>query len=231
MHEATFHIRGEVPYEEATKGRDVSIELWCNNHCDLLHVKGAVTDDICDEIAATVGIEHSSGEQPGIDETVDNDNEQIIVTSECLRPHTENNIESYLAEHDCLLLPPLRYERGGKVVRVVTLDPQNLTMFYQDIQDSFQVEVRSKREVNAVSQDQPMLSVESLVPDLSARQKEAVRMAWETGYYEIPRETKTEELAARMDIDRRTFEEHLRLAEHKFIGALVERLLNSRARR
>jgi predicted DNA binding protein len=230
MHEATFHIRGEVPYEEATRGRDVSIELWCNNHCDLLHVKGPVTDDVCKEIAATVGIEHTGGERPGIDETVNHDNEQIIVTSECLRPHTENNIESYLAKHDCLLLPPLRYERGGKIVRVITLDPQNLTRFYQDIQNSFQVEVRSKRDVNAISHDQPMLSVDSFVPDLSTRQKEAVRMSWEAGYYEIPREITTEELAARMDIDRRTFEEHLRLAERKFIGALVKRLLNANTR-
>ena len=228
MHEATFHIRGGVPYEEATRNRDVSIELWCNNHCDLLHVQGAITDEICDEIAETVGIKHTSDGQPGIEETVDGNGEQIIITSECLRPHTENNIESYLAKHDCLLLPPLRYERGGKLVRVITLDPENMTRFYQDIQESFRVEVQSKREIDAISQDQPILSVGSLVPDLSRRQQEAIQMAWEAGYYEIPRETTTEELAGRMDIDRRTFEEHLRLAEHKFIGALVERVLDTR---
>jgi len=228
MHEATFHIRGGVPYEEATKNRDVSIELWCNSHCDLLHVKGNVSNEVRDEIAETVGIEHSSSRQPGIEETIESDGEQVIITSQCLRSHTENNIESYLAKHDCLLLPPLRYERGGKVVCIITLDPENMTRFYQDIQESFRVEVQSKREINAISQDQPMLSVESLVPDLSERQQEAILMAWQAGYYEIPRETTTEELATRMDVDRRTFEEHLRLAEHKFIGALVNRLLNTR---
>lgn len=228
MHEATFHIRGGVPYEEATKNRDTSIELWCNNHCDLLHVKGSVTNEVQNEIEKTVGIEHSSSSHPGIEETVGDDGQQVIITSQCLRPHTENNIESYLAEHDCLLLPPLRYERGGKVVRVITLDPENMTRFYQDIQKSFRVEVQSKREIDTITQDQPMLSVESLVPTLSERQQEAILMAWQAGYYEIPRETTTKKLAARMDIDRRTFEEHLRLAEHKFIGALVNRLLNTR---
>jgi predicted DNA binding protein len=228
MHEATFHIRGGVPYEEATRNRDVSIELWCNNHCDLLHVQGDMMTEIRDEIASTVGIQHSMDSSPGIDETVDGNGDQIIITSECLRPHTENNIESYLAKHDCLLLPPLRYERGGKVVRVITLDPENMTRFYQDIQESFRVDVQSKREIDAISQEQPMLSVESLVPDLSERQQEAIKMAWEAGYYEIPRETTTEKLATRMDIDRRTFEEHLRLAEKKFIGALVKRVLDAR---
>lgn len=228
MYEATFHIHGGLLYEEATRNRDVSIKLWCNNHCDLLQVQGDVTDEIRDEIAKTVGIKHSSHGQPEIKETVAGNGEEIIITSECLRPHTENNIESYLAKHDCLLLPPLRYERGGKVVRVVTLDPENMTRFYQDIQESFRVEVQSKRRIDSISQDQPILSVGSLVAGLSKRQEEAILLAWEAGYYEIPRETTTKELAGRMDIDRRTFEEHLRLAEHKFIGTLVERVLNGR---
>jgi Predicted DNA binding protein len=227
MHEATFHIRGGVPYEEVTQDRNISIELWCNKHCDLLHVKGSGTNQVRNEIAEAVGIEHSGGRQPGIEETVESDDEQVIITSQCLRPHTEN-IETYLAEHDCLLLPPLRYERGGKVVRVITPNPENMTQFYQDIQESFRVEVQSKREMDTFSQDQPMLSVESFVPDLSERQQEAIVMAWQAGYYEIPRETTTEKLARRMGVDRRTFEEHLRLAEHKLIGVLVNRFFNTR---
>lgn len=218
MQQATFHIRGGVLYGEATENRDLSIELWCNDHCDLLHVKGEASAEVEKEIAEPVGIE----------ETVDGDGEQVIITSQCLRPHTQNTIESYLNKHDCLLLPPLRYERGGKIVRVITLSPENMTRFYQDVQDSFRVEVQSKREINAISQDQPMLSVESLVPDLSERQQEAILMAWQAGYYEIPREITTEKLATRMHVDRRTFEEHLRLAERKFIGALVNRFFNTR---
>jgi len=225
MYEATFHIRGDAPYETATEARDVSIELWCNDHCDLLHLEGDTDGEIREEIDSTVGIEHESSESmPGAEATVSANDEQIIITSECLRPHTEDNIESYLAAHDCLLLPPLRYESGGKVVRVITIDSGNLTRFYRDIQDSFRVNVRSKREVNTVSQDRPMLAVDSMVPDISDRQREAVIMAWEDGYYDIPRETTTTELAERMGIGRRTFEEHLRIAENKLLGTLVERL-------
>jgi len=182
MHEATFHIRGGVPYEKATKHGNSSIELWCNNHCDLLYVEGGVTREIREEIASTVGIKHAGDGTPGIDETVDGEDEQIIVTSECLRPHTDDAIESYLAEHDCLLLPPLRYERGGKVVRIVTFDPENMTRFYQDIQDSFRVQVRSKRQIDAISRDRPMLSVDSFVPDLSDRQLE-----WQADFLERDR--------------------------------------------
>lgn len=214
MYEATFHIRGDVAYEDATAGRDAEIELWCNDHCDLLHVRGDTEDAVVAEVAAAVGVE----------DTIERGEEQIIVTSECLRPHTEGNVEGYLERHDCLLLPPLRYENGGKLVRVLTLDPENLTRFYQDIQESFHVTVRSKREIDSVTQDRPLLSIDTLIPELSDRQEEAVISAWEEGYYAIPRETTTEELATALDIDRRTFEEHLRIAENKLVGTLVEQL-------
>jgi predicted DNA binding protein len=214
MYEATFHIRGEVAYEGATAGRDVSIELWCNDHCDLLHVHGDVDGAVAAEIETAVGLK----------DVIARGEEKVLITEECLRPYTEGNIEGYLERHDCLLLPPLRYENGGKVVRILTLDPENLTRFYQDIQESFRVTVRSKREVDTVRQDRPLLSLHSLVPDLSTRQEEAVVNAWEGGYYAIPRESTTEELADEMGIDRRTFEEHLRLAEKKLIGTLVQEL-------
>lgn len=214
MYEATFHIRGDVAYEGATAGRDASIELWCNDHCDLLHVRGDTDYVVRDEVNDAIGVE----------DTLERGDEQVIITSECLRPHTKQNVESYLERHDCLLLPPLRYENGGKLVRILTLNPENLTRFYQDIQKSFRVTVRSKREVETVTQDRPLLSIDSLIPNLSNRQEEAVINAWEAGYYAIPRETTTEELATAMGIDRRTFEEHLRLAEEKLVETLVEQL-------
>ncbi|MFC6723281.1 helix-turn-helix domain-containing protein [Halobium palmae] len=215
MYEATFHIKGDVAYDKATSRGDVSIELWCNDHCDYLHVRGDSDGQVCSEIESAVGVR----------EVVTRSDEQIIVTAKCLRPYTDDSIEEYLAKHDCLFLPPLRYERGGKVVRVFTLDPENLTRFYQDVESSFRVTVRSKREVTTVTQDHPMLSIESLIPDLSKRQEEAILSAWEAGYYEIPRGTTTEELADEMGINRRTFEEHLRLGESKLIGTLIREFL------
>jgi len=204
-----------VAYEGATAGRDVSIELWCNDHCDLLYVRGDADGEVRQEVERAVGVE----------DTIQRANEQIIITAECLQPYIEDNIEGYLSKHECLFLPPLRYESGGKVVRVLTLESRNLTEFYQDAQESFDVTVRSKREIDTVTQDHPMLSMDRVMPSLSDRQEEAVVLAWEAGYYEIPRGATTEELAEEMDIDRRTLEEHLRLAEQKLVGTLVEQFL------
>lgn len=54
---------------------------------------------------------------------------------------------------------------------------------------------------------------------LTKRQYEVVRTAFEAGYYDWPRETDAEEIAADLEITHPTFLEHLRKAEQKLIQA------------
>lgn len=213
MYEATFRISGGVAYEEATKGTGATVELWCNDHCDLLYVSDGARD-IISQLEDHVGVRHTH---------TDGD-ETIIITGECLKTSSPDHIEPYLSRHDCLLLPPIRYENGAKLCRVIAVDSDHLTRFYQDIQTEFTITVESKREIDGYTQTQPHIALESSIPQLSSQQQEALLIAYEQGYYRIPREATTSELADQMDINRRTYEDHLRRAENKLIGALVTHL-------
>jgi len=59
--------------------------------------------------------------------------EQVVITEDCLKMETEDFIEQYLARHDCLLIPPIRYARGAKQCRILALDADSLTDFYVDL--------------------------------------------------------------------------------------------------
>lgn len=210
MYEAVFHIGGEGPYERATAANTTRIELWCNDHCDLLYVVGDEEDLVLEHIRDVVGIR----------QRIADGDDRLIVTGACLKQHGEEYIEQYLAAHDCLTLPPLRYENGSKVVRVLALDAENLTAFYRDVASDHPVTVESKRELGTPSADAPLLSTDDLLPALSPRQREVYRTAHEQGYFELPRETTTAEIAAVVGIERRTAEHHLRRAEKKLADAL-----------
>ena len=212
MYEATFRITGEGAYEEATRGTDATVELWCNDHCDLLYVSESASETVERRVREHVGVEH----------VVADGEEVIIITTDCLKQHTTNHIETYLARHDCLLLPPIRYENGEKLCRIVTIDAAGLTEFYDDIRQQFAVTVDSKREIGKYSQGQNLFTIDSTLPELSGQQQTAISLACRDGYYRIPRDVTTAELAAEMNIDRRTFEEHLRRAENKLITTLIE---------
>jgi predicted DNA binding protein len=212
MYEAVFRVAGDGAYAVATDGTDTTIELWCNDHRDLLHVRGRGADAVLTEVRETVGLS----------EQLRQGQELVLVTADCLIDHLEHNVEAYLAAHGCLLVPPLKYTEGAKLVRVLALDAESLSALYAAMAEDYAVTVESKREIRSVAPDAPLLTVDALLPDLSARQREVFLTAYEMGYYELPRETSTEAIADAVGVTRRTAEEHLRRAEKKLTDVLVE---------
>ena len=53
---------------------------------------------------------------------------------------------------------------------------------------------------------------------LTERQREIVHTAYEMGFYEVPREVSTEEVAAELDLDASTVAEHLQRAERNLLS-------------
>ncbi|WP_435196556.1 helix-turn-helix domain-containing protein [Natronomonas sp. EA1] len=214
MYQAVFRVHGDGPYERATATGDTEIELWCNDHCDLLAVRGDSDEAVLDRIREAVGVRQE----------VAHGDDTLVITDACLRERLADPIEGYLADHGCLSLPPLRYVEGTKVVRVLALDPEALTAFYRDLATDVHVTVESKRRLTAATPSTPLLSLEAVLPRLSPRQHEVFTVAHERGYYDLPRGTTTAEIAEAVGVERRTAEHHLRRAEKKLADALVEYL-------
>ena len=215
MYEATFAIGDSSPYTRPTDGTDCRIELWCNDHSDLLYVTGSAIESVLSQVREDIGIE----------ERVRSDGEAVAITSACLKRRDATSIDRYLEAHNCLLLPPLRYEDGAKHCRVLALESASLTDLYADlVADDFAVDVRTKREITVPAHSSPLLSLDDALPALTDRQREVLALAVERGYYEIPRETTTAALAEELDVSRRTVEDHLRRAERKLLTSLVSYL-------
>lgn len=214
MFETTFRIgNGGEPIP--TAGRAVRVDLWCNDHCDLVRAVGDDAPAVVADIDATIGV---------ADRIVDGE-EHVVVTDGCLATHRSDNVERYVGSHGCLLLPPLQYTDGQRVCRILSLDAGALSDLYAELlDDGYDVTVQSKRSVESVRSDAPVLDPAGLVPELTARQREVLLAAIERGYYEIPRETTTAELADSVGVERRTVEDHLRRAERKIVEAVHEYL-------
>ena len=214
MHEATLRIDHDSPYATITGRNDVQVEVWCNQYCDLLHLVGDELDVPLDHVSNTVGLKS----------IVEKDDEVVLITDECLLEHQDDLLEKYLQKHNCLSLPPLTYDHGTLLARVIALTESELTEVYRDISQDHHVDVESKHEIESVVPDMPLLMLDSALPDLSTGQRGALVTAIDSGYYEIPRESTTAEMAETLDISRRTFEEHLRRAENKLVKNVVEYL-------
>ncbi|AXR78811.1 helix-turn-helix domain-containing protein [Natrarchaeobaculum sulfurireducens] len=211
MYEAIFRV-DEPSSPIPTAGRDVRVDLWCTDHCDLVRAVGGDADEALADVAAAVGI---------ADRIVAGE-EHVAITETCLASERPDNLERYVGRHGCLLLSPLRYADGNRICRLLALQSDALRDVYRDlVADGYTVEVESKRTVETVASDRPLLDPGGLVPELTARQRETIELAIAGGYYEIPREISTADIADHVGVERRTAEDHLRRAERKLIDAIA----------
>jgi len=64
--------------------------------------------------------------------------------------------------------------------------------------------------------------ITSLLPKLPPKQLEALRLAFENGYYAFPKKTDLNKLAKFMKVSKATFQEHLKRAEAKIIPFVLQ---------
>jgi PAS domain S-box-containing protein len=64
--------------------------------------------------------------------------------------------------------------------------------------------------------------LDSLTERLTERQETALRTAYLAGFFEWPHAVSGDELAATMDVSRSTFHQHLRAAQRKLVGAVLD---------
>lgn len=213
MYEAILRITGHSTYAGATAGTSATIRLWCHRNCDLLYVTEETAATVTDRVREAVGVR----------EQLTNRDEAVLVTGDCLLDHEDDLIDPFLDRHGCLLLYPLRYENGDKICRILAFTATALAECYRDLTDAgIEVTVDSKREIGFVRPETPLLAPGGVVPELTGRQSQAIRCAYEHGYYEIPRAVTTDRIAAEMGIERRTAEEHLRRAENKLVTSTID---------
>ena len=211
LYEATLRVAHDSAYAELTRGRDLRLEMWCNDHCDMIRATGNDCDVLADRIGPVVGVQ----------DTYRTDETLVLITDDCLRTHQEPLIEAYLGDHGCLWWPPQRYEHGQLLVQVLAFSEDSLTELYQQLVENFPVTVESKRRRTHEVLDDTVGRSGSLTAELTDRQAEALHAAYEHGFYEIPREHTSAEIAETLGLGRRTFEEHLRRAEGKIVGGVV----------
>ena len=62
-----------------------------------------------------------------------------------------------------------------------------------------------------------------MFPKLPKKQKKAIELAYEKGYYKYPKETNLGKLAKQLKVSKQTLQEHLRRAEAKLLPLILRK--------
>jgi len=116
--------------------------------------------------------------------------------------------------------PPAVYKDGWGYFRVIGFDETKTRDLFREMNSRGPTELIRKRELT-LSVLPSSVWVNSLFADLTEKQIASVLKAHRYGYYTSPRQITTENIAKGLGLSRSTYEEHLRKAENRIMGALI----------
>jgi len=221
MFEISFRARHECPYVQfSMKHPEVRILEWCNLSTDVLEV---ACPDI--ETFTTIG--------PDLDGLLSwkggrvlkknflERNLQVIVKT-CRDGKIRPSISGVVQKNSFLEIPPIVYHDGWEERRVIGFREADYKRLFRGLSSLGQVEILEKKVLAERSiRDAFVISLSSVFSELTEKQLEALQVALEHGYYEVPKKATAEEIARKHRVPRTTYEEHVRKAESKLFRAMA----------
>ncbi len=211
-HNCTFSVLSR-------KYPELEIKLWCNHQKDIIELKG-------DRKSIKNAIKDFEADGSVITQTYSDLNEVELVLQSCKCDSFP--LTSVINRYDCLELPPVKYLSGVEEMTLLVI-PENVGSILEDIRredPDANVNIRELSPLRKKDTSYPhYLPINTLTNVLTSKQLQALILAYREGYYEIPRKKDCSSLAQHMNINRRTFAEHLRKAEKKLIGLIMPSLM------
>jgi len=162
-------------------------------------------------------IRAAGGDAVDVHSVLDADGEGSVVELSVI----DATFQSLLTDHGGELLSLSVDEHLATVT--VEVGQENLAQSFVDAVDAAfeRVELASYRRRKHRAETQRGF-VADLRSELTDRQYAALARAYTAGYFEWPHDTTGEEIAEAMGIGRSTFHQHLRAAQRKLAGAIID---------
>lgn len=217
MEEMRLKLRHNLPFEPVSiKFPDVKIFRWCNSYTDYLEIHG----EHLDETQWKENI-YSFAENLGskvMSLLWGHDYVTVMLSCKCsLKNSTIRMAESV----GCMIRPPVIYENAYELLDVVCMDSEKATQIFNIFSRVAEIEVMSKKTV--LENDLRSLwnvQMSEIFSNLTEKQLRYFSDALSSGYFDIPKRVKIEQLAKLNDITTATMQEHLSKAESKILNSL-----------
>lgn len=217
MEEIRLKLCHNLPFEPVSiKFPDVKIFRWCNSYTDYLEIHGEhLNEDLLEEninaYADKLGSKVMFHLWRGNYVTV-------MLSCKCT---LENSTIRMAESVGCMIRPPVIYENAYEFLDVVCMDRQQVNQIFNIFSMVAEIEVLSKRAI--LENDLRSLwnvQMSEIFSELTEKQLRYFSDALSSGYFDIPKRVKIQQLAKSNGISTATMQEHLSKAESKILNSL-----------
>lgn len=218
QNEGLTNITNEYP--------DIKVSLWCNWSLDIIVLD---TDNLNQKNNVIQNLKNFVGENMVLDTSSES---SPIIVRPCQCPSSPVSV--LLPEYDCFHISPIVYEKNKEILHVLLASMSTADLF-DKIKELNYVEDVSLKYLNPHKfPEKPFpiyLPINDLLVNLTDKQYDVLLESYNKGYYELPRQITTEELATKFNISRRAFEDHLRKAERNVFNTIMPFFLMNRLKK
>lgn len=195
-----------------------SVFIWCNRENDVIEIVVRKPEEyplVIEEIHA----QHARIKDI-IEEIVDEHRLYLnLHTCDCMK---HNTIVRHIGKLNILNIFPNMIENGWAYHRLIVFKHEALKELLKRLENAeWFYKILRKVPLDGFVASSLTMSADAVLSGLTEKQMEAILTAHRHGYYNLPRLSDVQTIAAKEKVPRTTFQEHLMKAENKLVNALV----------
>ena len=196
-----------------------SVFIWCNRENDVLEVVVRNPEEyplVVEEIRA-------GHVKDVIEEIVDEQRLYLNVSvCQCMKQDT---IVRHIGKLNILNIFPNMIENGWAYYRLIVFRHRDLEELLTRLEKwGWHYKILRKTPFDGFVSSSLTMSADAMFSGLTEKQMEAILAAHRNGYYNLPRAADVKAIAAKKQVPRTTFQEHLMKAENKLVSTLIPNL-------
>jgi predicted DNA binding protein len=196
----------------------LKVFFWCNNVYD-------VFEFFIDDPKDYQTIKEELPDSTSIIEEAPDENRFRLLIKNCSCYSDNSSVDNIVGDLNVLLLSPVIMENGWEEHHAIVFDHKDFEELIGRFEEKGHVVkvVRKVRFGGTISTLNPFTR-SALFSSLTEKQADALLTAYNSGYYRLPRKADVKAIAAKHNVPRTTFQDHLRKAECKVISTLIPQI-------
>lgn len=215
-------MQHDCPFNDFTrKYPDVPFAVWCNNATDFMEVDCRDAETFERIQPDLMRLAEGRGSKV-LNKTFEGGSLQVLVRTCTCNKGKRVTVSDIFVKHNLLEIQPTIYHDGWEHYRIIAFRDQDVKTLFRSLDGYAKTEVLSRRRLEgSTMRDTFPISLKTLFNDLTSKQADALLVALESGYYQVPKRVTTGEIARRHKVPRTTFEEHIRKGESKVLRSVA----------
>ena len=132
-----------------------------------------------------------------------------------------SKIRQIFSKFNATIVNPIVVKNNWEYITIIVTQYEDIEHILAEIRNFYSVEVVKIENIDIGTSYMYSNSIKEMITLLTQQQRDTLISAWKKGYYKIPRNIKTEELAQEQKITRYALEKKLRVAENKVMEKII----------